>query len=299
MMIPQVAAWDVCLKALMNRYLQKVPDARTILRLLESHTVTNDHIAFRSIAHEHLGISSLERIFLKCGYTKRDAYSFETKKLNAYWYAPPKEHYPRVFLSELRITELSDTAQDIFEKYTKNITSDPMLIDFDEPDATRLGESMARYLQSPIWTKPPVWDDYTVLLEESEYAAWVLATNSFEMNHFTISVDSLSPPLNDLASFNEFLIQHDISLNQPESPIQTSGDGLLLQSSTKAAMMPFPGASTTPHFVPSAYVEFAERKVLPQYRHLEHPSYHHRRDGFETSNADTIFESTSSSSSVR
>lgn len=289
-MIPQVAAWDVCLKSLMSSYLQKVPDARKVLRLLDGHTVTNDHIAFRTIANEHLGISSVERIFLKCGYTKRDPYFFETKKLNAYWYSPPRENYPRIFLSELRVNELSEAAQTILHKYTNDITSDPMqaVIDFEDTDPTILGASMARYLQSPIWKKDPTWEDYTALSEESEYAAWVLATNSFAMNHFTISVDTLSPPLNDLTAFNAFLTQHDIPLNRPESPIQTSGDGLLLQSSTKAAMTKFDDT----HSIPSAYVEFAERKVLPEYRHLSNPLYRHRREGFETSNADVIFEST-------
>ncbi len=44
--------------------------------------------------------------------------------------------------------------------------------------------------------------------------------------------------------------------------------------------------------VPGAYVEFAERLPLPQYASLEHVDELQRRDGFETSNADRIFEST-------
>jgi hypothetical protein len=46
--------------------------------------------------------------------------------------------------------------------------------------------------------------------------------------------------------------------------------------------------------IAGSYVEFAERKVLPQYAHLPAAAIkrEHRRDGFEAGNADKIFEST-------
>jgi hypothetical protein len=46
--------------------------------------------------------------------------------------------------------------------------------------------------------------------------------------------------------------------------------------------------------IAGSYVEFAERRVLPQFAHLDEKeiSIEHRRDGFEANNADKIFEST-------
>ena len=46
--------------------------------------------------------------------------------------------------------------------------------------------------------------------------------------------------------------------------------------------------------IAGSYVEFAERSVLPAYNHLKPEEIQsiHRREGFETSNADKIFEST-------
>jgi hypothetical protein len=46
--------------------------------------------------------------------------------------------------------------------------------------------------------------------------------------------------------------------------------------------------------IPGSYVEFAERKVLPQFQHLPVSQIRreHRREGFEAGNADKIFEST-------
>ena len=46
--------------------------------------------------------------------------------------------------------------------------------------------------------------------------------------------------------------------------------------------------------ISGSYVEFAERKILPKYSKISKKNIEtiHRRDGFEASNADKIFEST-------
>ena len=55
------------------------------------------------------------------------------------------------------------------------------------------------------------------------------------------------------------------------------------------------------HTIAGSYVEFAERSVLPQFKGIDKSSLtsEHRRDGFETGNADKIFESTFSSQTLR
>ncbi len=70
----------------------------------------NDHIAFRTLGVPHLGMASLEKIFLANGYKKMDPYFFQEKKLDAYWYAPPTPAYPRIFVSELRVQDLCRSA---------------------------------------------------------------------------------------------------------------------------------------------------------------------------------------------
>jgi hypothetical protein len=59
-------------------------------------------------------------------------------------------------------------------------------------------------------------------------------------------------------------------------------------------MIEAPFAGGEKHVIPGSYVEFAERRVLPQFAHLpEHQiERNHRREGFEAANADKIFEST-------
>jgi len=68
----------------------------------------------------------------------------------------------------------------------------------------------------------------------------------------------------------------------------------LLQSSTVAKLVQATFSNGETQLIPGSYVEFAERKVLPQFAHLplEAIKREHRREGFEAGNADKIFEST-------
>jgi len=292
---------DQMLNGLMSRYLERVPDVKAILDSMvadgiirDAGEIENDHIAFRSLGVPFLGIASLEKIFLHLGYTKRDYYYFQEKKLDAYWYAPPEEHYPRIFLSQLRVQDLSPAAQAIISKYTKDIHSDPVdALDLDD------GAALDHFLHSSLWPLPSL-ADYRALAAESEYAAWVIY-NRYYLNHFTISVHNLQDGYNTIASFNSYLEKKGFALNDAGSKIKTSPDWGLLQSSTVAAMVGAEFADGVRELIPGSYVEFAERKVLPAFLSLpaEEIKRVHRREGFEAANADKIFESTYSSQTER
>ncbi|MFD1256011.1 DUF1338 domain-containing protein [Mucilaginibacter terrae] len=279
---------------LFERYQEKVPAVKKITQAMidrgivsSQQEIVNDHIAFRTLGVPYLGIQSFEKIFLHHGYTKRDYYYFEGKKLNAYWYAPPTQAYPRIFMSELVVTELSDKAQYIIHQYTNHITADPV----DALDLNN-GQQIGEFFHQSLW-QLPTRKDYTDLLEESEYAAWVIY-NRYYLNHYTISVHALKEGYNKLAGFNQFVEGLGIKLNTSGGKIKISGDGLLSQSSTVAEMQEATFAGVETMRIAGSYVEFAERGVLPQFAHLpvEQLQTEHRRDGFETNNADKIFEST-------
>ena len=121
------------LKSLFETYSERVPDVKKITDALikkniikSQHDIINDHIAFRTMGVKNLGIKSFEKIFLHHGYTKRDFYSFEKKKLNAFWYSHSQKNMPRIFISELRVNELSKKTQQIIYKYTDKVCSDPV-----------------------------------------------------------------------------------------------------------------------------------------------------------------------------
>lgn len=296
---------DTILDGLLTRYKQRVPDVQRVADSLQaqgliqsSDDIENDHIAFRTMGVPQLGIASLEKLFLHCGYQRRDPYSFEAKRLNAFWYSPPKPEYPRIFISELRVDDLSPDAQLRIKSYTDEVASDPV-DDLDLND----GAAVDQFLHSPLW-RTPTWSDYQALSAESEYAGWVIF-NRYYLNHFTISVHNLPAPFNTIERLNQFLEENGFRLNDSGSKTKTSPDGLLVQSSTVAQMVDAEFADghggTETHSIPGSYVEFAERRVLPQFAHLE-PSEvkrEHRREGFEASNADKIFESTYSNQTKR
>lgn len=282
------------LDALFKVYESRVPDVRKITQAMinkgmvsDQTDIVNDHIAFRTMGVDHLGIASFEKIFLAHGYKKREYYHFETKKLDAYWYSPPTDDLPRIFISELKVEQLTENTQKIITHYTRKITADPV----DALDLKEV-EAVAAFFQTPLWELPSK-EDYENLLLESEYAAWVIY-NRYYLNHYTISVHDLPQPYNRLESFNEFLKSIGIKLNDAGGEIKTSQDGLLRQSSSVANQVEAQFVQGEKKTIAGSYVEFAERSLLPEFITLDPSQLKriHRREGFEASNADKIFEST-------
>ena len=291
---------DLVLDGLMQRYMERVPDVKRVVDAMiregiihSAAEIENDHIAFRTMGVPNLGIASLEKIFLHYGYQRRDHYYFESKKLDAYWYAPPAPAYPRIFISELRVSDLPAEARRIIHSYTDTVQKDPVdALDLD--NATLVDQ----FLHSGLWKKP-TYADYSALAEMSEYAAWVIY-NRYYLNHFTVSVHNLKEGYNTIASFNEFLERNGFALNDAGGKIKKSDDGLLLQSSTVARKVEAVFANDETVLIPGSYVEFAERKVLPAFAHAGGTiTREQRREGFEAANADKIFESTYKSQTER
>ncbi len=269
-------------------YVVRVPDVGKIIQAMterglikQGSDITNDHIAFRTLGVPNLGIQSLERIFIGLGYQKRDYYYFPEKKLDAFWYAPPQENLPRIFISELRVKELSESAQKIIGGYIENILKDPTT----KLEVTNVDKTLS-FLKGPLW-ELPTYQDYQTLANESEYAAWVIC-NQYYLNHYTMSVHAFPTPYDTLERFNIFLEDIGITLNNAGGKIKVSKDGLLKQSSSVAAMVEFEFLEGKMAKIPGSYVEFAER--LPVFN--PQSSGVSRREGFEADNADKIFEST-------
>ncbi len=282
------------LESLFKTYANRVPDVKKITNALiknkiifNQEDIINDHIAFRTMGVKNLGIKSFEKIFLYHGYVKRDNYSFKIKKLNAFWYSHKDNNMPRIFISELKVEELSKKSKEIIYKYTNQVKKDPV----DELNLNNVNE-VINFLSKPLWTLTSL-NDFKNLLMESEYASWVIY-NRYYLNHYTISVHELNEGYNTLKKFNEFLEKLDIKLNNSGGVIKESKDGLLLQSSTIANKVKAKFINNETSLISGSYVEFAERKILPEFKNIpmNNITPKHRRDGFEASNADKIFEST-------
>ncbi len=282
------------LDGLMKRYKERVPDVNKVTQALINNGViqsqsdiSNDHIAFRTMGVPQLGIQSFEKIFVHHGYKPMDDFFFEGKRLNARWYAPPSNEYPRIFISELRVEDMPEEIQNIITSYTNEVKCDPVNdLDLDN------GDQVDAFLHQPLW-RVPTWEDFQKLQSVSEYAAWVIY-NRYYLNHYTISVHDLKDGYNTISEFNDFLESIGVILNDSGGKIKISADALLQQSSTVSQMVEAEFEGGVKQMIPGSYVEFCERKVLPQFQNLkkEEIKREHRRDGFETGNADKIFEST-------
>src|SRR5438105_4969705 len=103
------------LAALWADYVAITPQAERIHRLLgeRGERVSNDHVALRTFGVPGIDIAALARPFEAAGYTPRDAYRFDDKKLIARYWQHGDPALPKVFISELRVAELSAAAHQI------------------------------------------------------------------------------------------------------------------------------------------------------------------------------------------
>ncbi|DBB01619.1 TPA: hypothetical protein ACH3X1_000259 [Trebouxia sp. C0004] len=245
------------------KYWDRTPTAVTIMGLMQSllggsSPIYFDHLAFRTFAVPSLGIDSIGSMFTDFGYTKMDMLSFPGKKLIAYWYAPPQEHehLPRVFISELRVDELSPEAQKVIHSYT-------------DGQRGQVGKYAALCAASGIlpW-QPPTAQDHDTLLKESEYAAWTLV-NGYNLNHAAVSVHRLQGLTNGIEGLNDDLLTRGFAMNEEGGILKVSPDVGLVQSSTVADQIPFKFDKGREGMVAGSYLEFAQRAVLAQYKHLQ------------------------------
>ena len=248
-------------------YAAITPQAARIHELLRGRgeVIVNDHIALRTFDLPGLEIEVLDRAFVSAGYSPAQSYEFPEKKLHAYHYEHPERSRPKIFISALRVDQLSDEAAGILEQLAAQVA----------PGADAHPTFAASGRHWPI-DRPT----YERLARESEYAAWVAAFG-LRANHFTVSVNHLTS-FAGLADLNQFLIASGFALNDAGGAIKGSPAELLEQSSTLADQIDLEMADGV-HRVPSCYYEFARRYPGPDGALFQ---------GFIPDSANRIFEST-------
>lgn len=242
------------------------PSAQKINTLLqEDSELFNDHIALRTFNLAPLGLDVLASHFEQLGYCASGDYHFETKKLIAKHYEHPSGQFPKVFISELLVDELSLSAQKVITSLVEQVDQ----VYFSEPDFLYSGRPWSLSVEQ-----------YHVLQQESEYAAWV-AAHGYGANHFTVSVNQLER-FEQVKEVNHYLKQHDFVINASGGEVKGSSEVLLEQSSTIADMVPVQLIEAELR-LPGGFYEFAKR--YPMENGLLYP-------GFVEASADRIFEST-------
>ncbi|MDB5103518.1 MAG: hypothetical protein JWP91_1207 [Fibrobacteres bacterium] len=243
------------------------PQAHRIHDLLESRgeSIVNDHIAFRTFAHEGMDIRAMAAPFLSFGYRLGGQYEFTEKKLTAVHYQHPDPLLPKIFISQIHLDRLSAGARSMLLGLINQVPRD-FLARWDWCAGGR------------PWKVD--FTTYEALERESEYAAWMSAFG-FRANHFTVFANALRS-FPDLASLNLFLKANGFRLNASGGEIKGGPDIYLEQSSTLAneAEASFKEGART---VPGCYYEFARRYPMPDGALFQ---------GFNDKSADKIFEST-------
>ena len=308
-----------------------------------------DHLAFRSFDRVDGGLLAVARVFEKHGYTCEGSLTFEAKKVDARWFAPPAARwardargdpaFPRLFVSHLRVDDLPDDARKVIERRVGTCEESGR-------NAARVAERggvpwSADGADASADVINIALDEYETLSNASEYAAWTIV-HGHALNHVAVAVHRLfeshssvsvssrdSPPRRRFASLEAclaFLKAPPLSTKTSRAgggEVKVSPDGGLRQAATVADVLEFgfidrsntlegdsrgvPGEAsartTRKMLVPASYVEFVDRLPIAGDAGDEtNCSYagdggayvpeRSRRDGFETANADAIFEST-------
>ncbi len=320
------------LNGLLERYINRVPDAQRIIELITNRgdQIINDHIAFRSIYIESILTIFLHLGFeVKMDLNTNRPFNFEEKKLTAVWLKHPNKDVPRIFVSQFRFDEGSEILQETVNKYLEK-WSDP-IDSVNLNDANSINnylhtaqwptptykdykniQSESEYLSWVLYNKYYL-NHFTLTVHE---------LHSFNFEDETVSIlqayqdsyqkqksDSvISDALNMLHAkyekhfreFNTFLEDNEFNMNSKnnETLLNISPDKTLLQSSTKSKMI-CANFDEGEFEIPGSYVEFAYRglddqavKKLLKTKSEINIKEIIRRDGFETKNADKIFEST-------
>jgi hypothetical protein len=273
-------------RELTQKYLARSPTSAAVTKLIQGlapqQPLVHDHIAFRTLGVGRYGCDSLSRVFTDNHYVQRDALAFPTKKANALWYSPPRNDppLPRLFISELQSEALSKGAEKLLHRYVVS--------------AGKAFKHLAvSTMTGELPWETPTLEHYEELQAESEFAAWVLV-NGYSLSHATISVHRTGIK-GGIEEVTRQVEAAGFELNAAGGQIKVSPDGGLLQSSTMADTHIFCFAGGEEREVPGAYIEFAERRALPEFADMPEDQLeeHHRRDGFEQAQANRIFESTS------
>eukprot|EP00403_Amphidinium_massartii_P033267 CAMPEP_0178449060 /NCGR_PEP_ID=MMETSP0689_2-20121128/42332_1 /TAXON_ID=160604 /ORGANISM="Amphidinium massartii, Strain CS-259" /LENGTH=326 /DNA_ID=CAMNT_0020074319 /DNA_START=57 /DNA_END=1037 /DNA_ORIENTATION=- len=282
--------FDAVRRGLLQAYIERTPSfAKAVVMLddLKASAVYNDHVAFRSFVDSkgRSGLSWLLRFFTAFGYARQDDVAIPGMPLNATWLEPPEStDWPKVFISELRTSELPEETAAIIYRHVDGF------YDLQRMEAA-LKECSPEKLVALLERLPfaPTAAEEAKVREVSEYGAWTL-THGHRFNHATILLNGLSlekEGISSLASLNELLRRADFMMvpaSGADGYTQGSRSLSLEQSSTVADKQPMTFACGTVREVPCSFLELI-----------------HRHDGFRGflgQNAKGIFTSTDQSRSL-
>ena len=258
------------------RYRSRVEHVVTYENIVREAQATfvNDHIALRTFACQQpvTGIASIARVIQALGYRAAGAYDFAEKHLNAVHFQHANPDFPKLFVSELKVWELSQKSREIIERSLvshrealshKTLAEIINLNGSDQEQWSNVMDLAVRQFHELPWELPEK-QDVQVINQESQYAAWVLV-HGYNVNHFTALVNS-----HNVASLDD-IEKTAAALRQVNVPMKTEIEGergsKLRQTATAAAVIDVDvrdQGQTTHMPWTYAYFELAERGQITE-----------------------------------
>lgn len=232
---------------LWKEYLRRVPYARIYADLLQHKggKLVIDHIAFRTLkthtGEQPDGISDIRHIIKCFGYQPAGKYTFTKKKIDAIHFEHPDKQLPKVFVSQLRVEQLPEWAQQQINEAVKDTPYllsnngiellNRLCVDFKLPAeaADFLEADLANYFKRP-WN-PPQKETVLQVNDISQYAAWVLLHGN-SINHFAALINELNvKDLPDLVTISKVLDSKGVPMKEV---IEGDNESILQQTATQA-----------------------------------------------------------------
>lgn len=195
---------QLLLEKLWNKYVVRVPYAKKYADLVieKGGKIVIDHIAFRTFnshtGEQPEGIRAIKHILKLFDYQTASKYHFSKKKLNAVHFEHPDKLLPKIFVSQLEVSELPDWAQSIINDTVNNaqyLLSDRSIGllralegngGLPTEAAEYLIDDLTNYFHRP-W-KIPNKNDVLKINDISQYGAWVLLHGN-SVNHFAAYIN--------------------------------------------------------------------------------------------------------------
>lgn len=235
------------------------PNASHVYDLLDPDGRAFDHVAFRTLSEGEFTLDVLDAWLKADGYVITGEYRFKEKHLRARSYSNTDSRVRRIFLSELLVDELTEKSQAILRNLSSYRLPFHVIFPFCQNQWPKINPA-----------------DYHTLLQESDYAAWVV-TNGLMPNHLAMSVDKrIADVVSDLES-------QGFTIASSGGKVK-GGPALLLEQGSTPSDTKLYEVDGVTLFVPTAYCEFTKRWLDPKTGHLF--------DAFVEPNANKIFEST-------
>lgn len=234
-------------RQLWESYLKRVHYARIYADLVEHKggQVVIDHIAFRTLkthtGEQPEGISDIRHIIKCFGYKAAGKYGFTKKEIDAIHFEHPDNKLPKIFVSQLRVEQLPEWAQ---QQIHETVKDTPYLLSDNGIEllnrlcveekltaeaADYLENDLSNYFKRP-WN-PPKKETVLQVNDISQYAAWVLLHGN-SVNHFAALLNEQNvKEWPDLITTSKVLDSKGVPMKET---VEGDNDSILQQTATQA-----------------------------------------------------------------